>query len=130
MYLEGLVRKVTPVQSGTSQKGNQWSKQGFVLRYEEGQYPKEAYIEVFNDEKYVGNMKEGIYIGVNYDLGVHEWKDSKGQVHYQTQIIVWRDGIHSIKNGQQTQATAQPQTQAKTAPQPQGAGDGSEELPF
>ena len=34
MLFQGIIKKKLPMQTGTSQRGNQWSKQTYVLEYD------------------------------------------------------------------------------------------------
>lgn len=137
MNLTGQITWVGPVQSGTSQRGNQWSKQDFVLQYENGQYPKSVCLSAFNDEKYVGKLRVGINVSVDFDITTRDWTDKNGQLHKMNDFNIWRDGIHSVQpqgQAQQPAAQAAPpqQQQAPAAPAvgSQPANTGEPELPF
>lgn len=120
MNLKGSIIWVGQPLNGTSQRGSNWSKQDFVLRYNQGQYPNDICLTVFNQEKYIGKMKVGMQVSVDFDCTVREWTDKNGQTHKQNDLTIWRDGMHSIgTNGQQA---AQPaQTPAQPAPAQQAS---------
>ena len=50
MQFKGKIIEALPVVTGQGARG-QWVKQGFVLEYESGQYPKSIAFDVFGDEK-------------------------------------------------------------------------------
>ena len=50
MQFKGIIKEALPVVTGQGARGT-WVKQGFVLEYESGQYPKSIAFDVFGDEK-------------------------------------------------------------------------------
>ena len=50
MQFKGKIIEALPVVTGQSARG-QWVKQGFVLEYDSGQYPKSIAFDVFGDER-------------------------------------------------------------------------------
>lgn len=50
MQFKGKIIEALPVVTGQGARGS-WVKQGFVLEYESGQYPKSIAFDVFGDEK-------------------------------------------------------------------------------
>ena len=50
MQFKGKIIEALPVVTGQGARGA-WVKQGFVLEYEPGQYPKSIAFDVFGDEK-------------------------------------------------------------------------------
>ena len=50
MQFKGKITEALPVVTGQGARG-QWVKQGFVLEYEPGQYPKSIAFDVFGDER-------------------------------------------------------------------------------
>ena len=59
MQFKGKIIEALPVVTGQGARG-QWVKQGFVLEYESGQYPKSIAFDVFGDERL---QKFGISVG-------------------------------------------------------------------
>lgn len=137
MNLKGEIIWVGQPLSGTSQRGSAWSKQDFVLRYNQGQYPNDICLSVFNQEKYIGKIRVGMNVSVDFDCTVRDWTDKNQQLHKQNDLTIWRDGMHTIGvNGQQAQGqqAAQPAAQASAQPTPPPAPAKQEqqadELPF
>ena len=50
MQFKGKIIEALPVVTGQGARG-QWVKQGFVMEYDSGQYPKSIAFDVFGDEK-------------------------------------------------------------------------------
>ena len=50
MQFKGIIKEALPVVTGQGARGT-WVKQGFVLEYEPGQYPKSIAFDVFGDER-------------------------------------------------------------------------------
>ena len=50
MQFKGKIIEALPVVTGQGARGS-WVKQGFVLEYESGQYPKSIAFDVFGDER-------------------------------------------------------------------------------
>ena len=50
MQFKGKIIEALPVVTGQGARGT-WVKQGFVLEYESGQYPKSIAFDVFGDER-------------------------------------------------------------------------------
>ena len=50
MQFKGKIIEALPVVTGQGTRG-QWVKQGFVLEYDSGQYPKSIAFDVFGDER-------------------------------------------------------------------------------
>ena len=50
MQFKGIIKEALPVVTGQGARGT-WVKQGFVLEYDSGQYPKSIAFDVFGDEK-------------------------------------------------------------------------------
>ena len=50
MQFKGKIIEALPVVTGQGARGT-WVKQGFVLEYDSGQYPKSIAFDVFGDEK-------------------------------------------------------------------------------
>ena len=50
MQFKGIIKEALPVVTGQGARGS-WVKQGFVLEYDSGQYPKSIAFDVFGDER-------------------------------------------------------------------------------
>ena len=133
--LTGVVKECLPAVSGTSKTGKAWMKQGFVLEYEGGQFPRSVRFDVIGQEK-IERMaiQYGETITVSLDINCREFNGN-----YYNDITAWRvereqlnsAAVTSPQPAQQPQQPmvvypeAQPQTTQQAAPvQAEG------ELPF
>lgn len=133
--LTGVVKECLPAVSGTSKTGREWKKQGFVLEYEGGQFPRSVRFDVIGQEKIERfAIQYGETITVSLDISAREFNGN-----YYNDITCWRVEREQQYNAvaaqiqapQQAQSPAvvypeaHPQTTQQTAPK-QAEGD----LPF
>ena len=144
MQFKGKIIEALPVVTGQGARG-QWVKQGFVLEYESGQYPKSIAFDVFGDErlqKFRISVGEELICDIDFKVvkgrnggtfnSVDCWNVTRAnQVQQQAQP----QGCETYYPNQQTAQAPQPQTQYQPqqtqAPLPPPAntqGDG--QLPF
>ena len=111
MQFKGKIIEALPVVTGQGARG-QWVKQGFVLEYESGQYPKSIAFDVFGDEKL---QKFRISVGEELicDIDFKAVKGRNGNTF--NSVDCW-----NVTRVNQVQQQAQPQQQAPTQ-QPQQA---------
>ena len=110
MQFKGKIIEALPVVTGQGARG-QWVKQGFVLEYESGQYPKSIAFDVFGDEKL---QKFGISVGDELicDIDFKALKGRNGNTF--NSVDCW-----NVTRVAQEQAQAQAQMQPKYPTQPQ-----------
>ena len=144
MQFKGIIKEALPVVTGQGARG-QWVKQGFVLEYESGQYPKSIAFDVFGDErlqKFRISVGEELICDIDFKVvkgrnggtfnSVDCWNVTRAnQVQQQAQP----QGCETYYPNQQPAQAPQPQTQYQPqqtqAPLPPPAntqGDG--QLPF
>ena len=116
MQFKGKIIETLPVVTGQGARG-QWVKQGFVLEYESGQYPKSIAFDVFGDEKL---LKFRISVGEELICDI-DFKAVKGKNGYTfNSVDCWNvtrvNQVQQQAQSQQQAATQQPQ-QAAAAPQ-------------
>ena len=109
MQFKGKIIEALPVVTGQGARG-QWVKQGFVLEYESGQYPKSIAFDVFGDERL---QKFRISVGeeLSCDIDFKAVKGKNGGTF--NSVDCW-----NVTRVNQVQQQAQPQQQAPTQ-QPQ-----------
>ena len=111
MQFKGKIIEALPVVTGQGARG-QWVKQGFVLEYDSGQYPKSIAFDVFGDEKL---QKFRISVGEELICDI-DFKAVKGKNGYTfNSVDCW-----NVTRASQVQQQAQPQQQAPMQ-QPQQA---------
>ena len=107
LELEGRIAQKMNVQSGTTARGA-WSKQEFILEYQEGSFPTKVVMHVWGEdkvrelEKYQVNDK----VKVSFNLGSREYNG-----RWYTDVRAWR-----IEPAQAGAAPAQPSYQAPMPP--------------
>ena len=109
MQFKGKIIEALPVVTGQGARG-QWVKQGFVLEYESGQYPKSIAFDVFGDERL---QKFRISVGEELicDIDFKAVKGRNGGTF--NSVDCW-----NVTRVNQVQQQAQPQQQqAAAAPQ-------------
>lgn len=119
MNIQGTIKKVFPVQSGTSKSGKPWQRQDFICEYTHGEYPKAILLSTLED-KYAGHLAEGMEVKISFDFTVREWTNPQGVVKYFNEPHIWRDGLQIL--------TAQ--QQAPQQPPQQSYIPGEDSLPF
>ncbi|MCD8211162.1 MAG: DUF3127 domain-containing protein [Prevotella sp.] len=74
MEIEGRIIAVLPVKEGTSQKGNTWKSQDYVIETHDN-YPKKCCFNVFGEEKIKNfDIKEGDELSVSFDIDAREYQ--------------------------------------------------------
>ena len=146
MQFKGKIIEALPVVTGQGARG-QWVKQGFVLEYEPGQYPKSIAFDVFGDERL---QKFRISVGEELICDI-DFKAVKGRnggtfnsvdcwnvtrVH-QVQQQAQPQGCQTYYPNQQPQQAQAPQPQTQYQPQqtqaplpPPANTQGDGQLPF
>ena len=110
MQFKGIIKEALPVVTGQGARG-QWVKQGFVLEYEPGQYPKSIAFDVFGDERL---QKFRISVGEELICDI-DFKAVKGKNGYTfNSVDCWN--VTRVNQVQQQAPMQQPQ-QAAAAPQ-------------
>ena len=118
MQFKGKIIEALPVVTGQGARG-QWVKQGFVLEYESGQYPKSIAFDVFGDEKL---QKFRISVGEELICDI-DFKAVKGRNGSTFNSVDCWNVTRANKVQQQAQPqgceTYYPNQQPAQAPQPQ-----------
>ena len=115
MQFKGKIIEALPVVTGQGARG-QWVKQGFVLEYESGQYPKSIAFDVFGDERL---QKFRISVGEELICDI-DFKAVKGKNGYTfNSVDCWNvTRVNQVQQQpQQQQAPMQQPQQAAAAPQ-------------
>ncbi len=139
LELEGKIITKLPVQSGTSARGP-WSKQEFVIEYQEGNYPTQVCMNVWGDDKVkdLEQFQAGETVKVSFNLSSREYNG-----RWYSDIRAWRIEHAGAAPQGQAPAYGAPGYAAPTgagAPQQpaapaatdfnSGSGDSEDDLPF
>ena len=118
MQFKGKIIEALPVVSGQGARGT-WVKQGFVLEYDSGQYPKSIAFDVFGDERL---QKFRISVGEELICDI-DFKAVKGRNGSTFNSVDCWNVTRANKVQQQAQPqgceTYYPNQQPAQAPQPQ-----------
>ena len=114
MQFKGKIIEALPVVTGQGARGT-WVKQGFVLEYESGQYPKSVALDVFGDERL---QKFRISVGEELICDI-DFKAVKGKNGYTfNSVDCWNvTRVNQVQQQPQQQAPMQQPQQAAAAPQ-------------
>lgn len=90
LKLQGKIKTILPLETGTTQAGKEWKKQVFVISNNGGYEGKEQQFafEVFGTEKvdkFNQYNKEGKEVEVFFNIGCNEWKGK-----YYTSLQAWK----------------------------------------
>lgn len=121
MEFQGRIKKVLPLRSGTSQRG-EWQALPFIFEFfehETDRYADSVVLETF-DTKVIENLKEGMEVVCGFG---HRTREYEGKTYNELRLYK----IESVKKAavaqQQTQqAAAQPAPSPQPAPQPNPFG--------
>ena len=129
LEIEGKIIRKLGVQSGTSARGD-WSKQEFIVEYQEGSFPTQACFNVWGEDK-VKDMERfqiGDQVKVSFNINSREYNG-----RWYTDLRAWRiDTAGSQASAPAPQAAAPVQETGNTqAPAPTAADDSQDDdLPF
>ncbi len=86
MELEGKIARKLTVQTGTSARGA-WSKQEFVLEYQEGNFPTQVCMNVWGDDKVreLDKYQVGDKVKISFNLSSREYNG-----RWYTDVRAWR----------------------------------------
>ena len=129
MEFQGRIKKVLPLRSGTSQRG-EWKALPFIFEFfehETDRYADTVLLETF-DTNVIDNLKEGMEVVCGFG---HRTREYEGKTYNELRLYK----IESVKKAavaqQQTQqVAAQPAPAPQPAPQPQTQEGGGDDLPF
>ena len=129
MEFQGRIKKVLPLRSGTSQRG-EWKALPFIFEFfehETDRYADTVLLETF-DTNVINNLKEGMEVVCGFG---HRTREYEGKTYNELRLYK----IESVKKAamaqQQTQqVAAQPAPAPQPAPQPQTQEGGGDDLPF
>ena len=124
MEVIGKIIHVLPLQSGTSQAGNQWKKQEYVLETEDA-YPKKVCFDFFGDRVDQFPLAIGDRVRLNFDIESREFNE-----RWYTDIRAWRAEPANPADGQPVPPVQQMPGGTPLPPEPQNLGGGNDDLPF
>ena len=121
LEIEGKIKQKLEVQSGQSERGG-WSRQAFILEYQDGKYPADICFTAFGDDKIedLKRYQEGDEIKVSFNLKAREYNG-----RWYNDVRVWK--IEPVgQTAQSGPAPLAPPPAANDIP----PEDSKEDLPF
>ena len=110
MQFKGKIIEALPVVTGQGARG-QWVKQGFVLEYEPGQYPKRIAFDVFGSDR-LQEMRISVGEELICDIDFKVVKGRNGGTF--NNVDCWRvTRANQVQQQQAAQTAAQPQQQSQ-----------------
>lgn len=116
---------VTKKESGTTKEGKTWQKIGALLKENEGEYPKELYVETMTENMVnaVSTLKEGEMITPSFNVFSRAWTDKEGNTKYFTTASIWKFDREATPQSEPTKVEPKPVEQVTNQ-------DESDKLPF
>ena len=131
LEIEGRIARKLNVQTGTSSRGA-WSKQEFVIEYQEGNFPTQLCMNVWGDDKVRGldKYQVGDKVKISFNLSSREYNG-----RWYTDVRAWRiEPAGQIQPSPVPEAYGQPVAGVQTVPMPTiddlPGDDGTDDLPF
>lgn len=104
VLLTGTIIQALPIQSGVSQRGNQWSRASYIIEHEHGQYPRRMVFDVSNAKIQELNLQVGETVQLHLNIDMREYPAGSGK--FFNSIEAWK----ADRMQQQPQQYAQPYT--------------------
>ena len=131
LEIEGRIAHKLNVQTGTSSRGA-WSKQAFVIEYQEGNFPTQLCMNVWGDDKVreLDKYQVGDKVKISFNLSSREYNG-----RWYTDVRAWRIEPAGQPQAAPVQETYVQQTGGyQAAPMPTindlPGDDESDDLPF
>jgi hypothetical protein len=115
LKLQGTIKEIFDVESGTSKDGKEWAKLSFLLHVGDDKYPYDVYFTVFGADKvdkFTQYNEIGSEVSVAFNVKSREYKG-----RYYTELLAW-----GVRNANQEQTSSKPQ--------PVAVEDTEDDLPF
>lgn len=130
LEIEGKIIRKLNVQTGVSQRGN-WSKQEFIIEYQEGSYPSQACFNVWGEDKVkdLERFQIGDSVKVSFNVSSREYNG-----RWYTDLRAWRidaagsQPVSAPQPAAPAQETGNAQAAAATAAPADDSKD--DDLPF
>ncbi|MBR4227537.1 MAG: DUF3127 domain-containing protein [Bacteroidales bacterium] len=115
LELEGRIKTKLPAQGGTSARGA-WTRQDFVVEYQDGSFPAEACFSAWGQERVdeLARYNEGDAVKVSFNVRAREYGG-----RWYNDLRVWRLSAPGAQPQAAAPAPAAPAAARPAAPQPQ-----------
>jgi hypothetical protein len=127
IIVSGTIVLALPIQSGVSQRGNQWSRASYVIEHESGQYPKRLVFDVKDAKIQEFSLQVGDQVTIHLNADAHEWPENSGK--WFNNLSAWKVDRQYQQQGYQQQPMQQGYQQQAPFPQ-QGQPMQGQQNPF
>ena len=103
ILVTGTIVQALPIQSGVSQRGNQWMRQSFIIEHEHGQYPRRMVFDIRDQKIQELSLQVGENVTLHLNIDCREYPENSGK--FFNSIEAWK----ADRVGQQMQQCYQPQ---------------------
>lgn len=103
ILVTGTIVQALPIQSGVSQRGNQWMRQSFIIEHEHGQYPRRMVFDIRDQKIQELSLQVGEDVTLHLNIDCREYPENSGK--FFNSIEAWK----ADRVGQQMQQGYQPQ---------------------
>ena len=120
ILVTGTIVQALPIQSGVSQRGNQWMRQSFIIEHEHGQYPRRMVFDIRDQKIQELSLQVGENVTLHLNIDCREYPENSGK--FFNSIEAWkveRQGQQQFQQPMQQVYQQQPMQQAAPAPFPQ-----------
>ena len=129
LEIEGRIARKLNVQTGTSSRGA-WSKQEFVIEYQEGNFPTQLCMNVWGDDKVreLDKYQVGDKVKISFNLSSREYNG-----RWYTDVRAWRiepAGAAAPQYAPSAGTYTPPPTEAAPMPTIDDLPGGEDDLPF
>lgn len=127
LEIEGTIIRMLDVQNGVSARGP-WSKQEFVIEYQEGNFPTQICLNVWGEDKVkdLGRFNIGDRVKISFNLSSREYNG-----RWYTDVRAWRiEPAGQASSAAAPSQTPQQSASAQEMPAADTSADPEDDLPF
>lgn len=124
ILVTGTIVQALPIQSGVSQRGNQWMRQSFIIEHEHGQYPRRMVFDIRDQKIQELSLQVGENVTLHLNIDCREYPENSGK--FFNSIEAWK----ADRVGQQMQQGYQPQGYQQPVYQQQPMQGGYQQQPM
>jgi hypothetical protein len=122
MNFKGIVRQITPLVSGTSASGKEWTKQQVLVEEINTEHPNSIVFEAFN------KPIDGIVLGVNVDVEFNaKYSEYQGKLYNSFQIYTIKKVFTGASKSDSSLSVPNPHNQIDS---PGSENDNTDDMPF
>jgi len=124
ILVTGTIVQALPIQSGVSQRGNQWMRQSLIIEHEHGQYPRRMVFDIRDQKIQELSLQVGENVTLHLNIDCREYPENSGK--FFNSIEAWK----ADRVGQPMQQGYQPQGYQQPVYQQQPMQGGYQQQPM